>query len=409
MKFKRGYAGNLRSRVPGSVEYIPAESPAYPQKRDCLQVLRRKLIFPFNKRGIMKQRRTFILVFLRVFIGLALMASVTSADSVTLADTVETAAPEPEVIGLLARIQEASHRAEGQRADSLVEYVISRWPDSPVGYYARTVRFQVKTQGCVDILDADRFQRDLQSAIDLATARLETHPDDPWNRYILGMSLGMDAVAAARNGHIWNAWRTARRSMGHLEAVLEADNTMTDAWLPIGAYHFWRGEALKKWAWLPFIEDTREQGLTEVRRAAQGGRLTRVSARSMLLWAYLALEQPEETLALADSLRADYPQNRSFMWARAEALYALNRWEEAAEAFGLVIAAFGSEQHHCPGYIGLRTEQAMALVELGRCTEALPVLRECAEYAPPEQVTDEFAELREEIETYISRCEQENR
>ena len=335
---------------------------------------------------------------------LALAAAFVPALCIGASSGVPTALASGEILRVLSQAQRASHRGDTATADSLVCVLITRWPESPVGYYARAVQFQVKALGCEGMRDEAAFREDVATAIRVARTIADERPDDAVNRYFLGLSLGMEAVTAARGGNVWRAWRSSSGSMDEFRHALERDSSLVDAWLPIGAYHFWRGQALKGWAWLPFIEDTREQGLSEMRRAADEGTLTRISARSMLLWALLAAERPVEALSLADSLVADFPRNRSFRWARAEALRDLGTWADAADDYQRVADTFPPEDFACPGYVELRTKEALMLAELGRCDEALPALERCLEYTPPEAVGDEFEELKEEARQAIRRC-----
>jgi tetratricopeptide (TPR) repeat protein len=317
-------------------------------------------------------------------------------------------ASEQAVIDVLAAAQEASHRGDMGAADSLTQAIIRRWPDDPTGYYARAALVQVRALGCPGAESGKQVEEYLDRAVSDARSRLLEAPDDTWARYILGLALGLKAVLAVREGSLWAAYRVATGSVHELEEVLRRDSTFADAWLPLGTYHFWRGEALKGWLWLPFIEDTRERGLQEIRRAATHGRTTRVSARSMLLWALLAARRNQEALDLAAPLVEQYPANRSFRWAQAEAYKALGRWREAEAAFAEVLTTFEPEHAGCPGPVEIAAKRGMALAELGECERAKPLLEAALRYEPP-PAAQEFAEVRDEARRYLERCAQRNR
>jgi len=315
-------------------------------------------------------------------------------------------ASEPELLTELVAAQEASHQGDMGAADSLSRSLISRWPENPTGYYARAALVQIRTMGCQGVLLQKELRENLQKAVETGTERIRQHPEDTWARYILGLALGLEGVLAVREGSLWQAYRKATRSVDELEEVLRRDPSFADAWLPLGTYHFWRGEALKRWVWLPFISDTRAQGIAEMRRAAQEGRTTKVSAQSMLLWALLMTDQYEEALRISGPLVERYPANRSFLWARAEAFKALGRWREAEEAFAAVSRTFGPEYDGCPGPVEIRAKRGMALAELGECERARPLLEAALAYTPPPTDASNFAGIQAEARHYLERCAQ---
>ena len=306
---------------------------------------------------------------------------------------------------MLAELQDASFRVDLAAADSICAAMIARWPDDPVGYYGRAVHEQARSLGCEGSRSAAPLDADLEAATERGLVRLRAFPDDVWTRYLVGLALGFQSLRAMERGWPWRAYRLGTRSLDHLYDVLRRDSTFADAWLPIGTYHLWRGVALARWTWLPFVDDTRDQGLHELRRAAREGRITAVSAKSMLVWALQPVGRHGEALALADSLVREYPRNRSFLWARAEALKALGRWDQAEVAFAGVVASFGPEDDACPGLVTVRSTRAMALVELGRCDEARPLLEAALTYRPPDAAARDYDAVRRAARSYLSRCE----
>jgi len=304
----------------------------------------------------------------------------------------------------LTEVQEASHRSDRAAADSVARSLVARWPDDPTGYYARAVLSQVRGQGCEDARPLGRPDADLARAATLAEAAVRARPSDVWSRYILGLALGFQSMLAARDGHLWQAWRTSRRSLDELDEVLRRDPTFVDAWLPVGTYHFWVGSAVARWRWLPGIEDTRAQGIAELRRAASRGRMTQLSANSMLVWALLAYDRQAEALRLADSLLVRYPGNRSFLWARVNALLSLRRWTQAEAAATAALETFGPEEADCPGPARLRASRGIALAAMGRCAEARPLLDAALRRKSPAG-DGQFAALREEATRWVRSCE----
>jgi len=308
-----------------------------------------------------------------------------------------------ERLAMVRAIQSATHEGTPVVAESLATRYVRAWPGDPTGYYARAVARRAASLGCEAPDDIPALLDDLDAAIRLGSGRIETRNASIWDEYVLGLSLGFRAVMNLEASRPWSAWRDSRRSVAALEGVLRADSTYADALLPLGTYHFWRGQALASWSWLPFVDDSRDQGIAELRAAAEKGATTAESALNMLMWALLAYGSPAEALSTADTLLAKFPDNVSALWARAEALKALSRWDDAERAFARGAEAFGSNLG-CHGVAELRAKRGVMLVELARCDEARPILHQALGYEPPESAADEYEAVRGEVLRALATC-----
>ena len=305
---------------------------------------------------------------------------------------------------MLLEIQEKSHQAEHAVAESLVREYVLRWPDDPTGYYARAVALQAKHFGCEGFLDETAIVAALNGAVERANERLRLNETDVWAQYMLGLALGFQSVDMLDRGRPFEAWKISRRSLSALDDVRRKAPEIADALLPLGAYHFWRGRAVAKWSWIPFVDDTREQGLQELRIASEAGYTTSISAQNILMWALHVDGRYEEALTLADSLLEKYPRNRSILQVRAEALYALDRKVSALDAYRDLISAYEPELSECPGRYTAIGKLGVILSELGRCNEALPYLREAATYIPPSDAQKGFVTAISEARGALKRC-----
>lgn len=305
---------------------------------------------------------------------------------------------------MLLEIQEKSHQAEHAVAESLARVYILRWPDDPTGYYARAVALQAKHFGCEGYLDETAIVAALNGAVERARERLRLDESDRWAQYMLGVALGFQSVDMLDRGRPLEAWKISRRSLSALDEVRRHDPEFADALLPLGAYHFWRGRAVAKWSWIPFLNDTRDEGLQELRIAAEKGHTTSVSAQNMLMWALHVDGRYEEALALADSLLNRYPRNRSIRQVRAEALYALDRKLVALQAYRDLVHAYESEYAECPGRYAAIGKLGIVLSELGRCDEALPYLRQAVAYVPSRDAQKGYVNTLSEAHRVLKRC-----
>jgi tetratricopeptide (TPR) repeat protein len=173
-------------------------------------------------------------------------------------------------------------------------------------------------------LDA-RFLREVETAIDEASAWTTREPDRAEAWFYLGAALGTrgqwrvlreERLAAARDG---------KRIKASLERALALDPSMHDAAFGIGAYRYYADVAPAYLRWLRWLfllpGGNRAEGLAQMERASRDGRLVRAEARFQLHVVYLWYEQRfMEALALVRGLAAEYPRNPLFAQIEAEIL-----------------------------------------------------------------------------------------
>jgi tetratricopeptide (TPR) repeat protein len=316
---------------------------------------------------------------------------------------------DPERKTALMGIQEASHASQHGDAERLAMEYVDQWPRDATGEYALAVALQAAVVGCEGTRDTERINESLDRAVILAEDQLVLHPEHHWTRYVLGLALGFQAVNAIQTGDPWRAWRLSRMSVTQLESIAADDSTWADVWLPLGAYYFWRSQALARWTWLPFIDDRRDMGIRKLRYAYENGTTTSVSAGNILVWALITYERPAEALALTDSLLKRHPRNRSLLMARGESLKSMDRLSEALEAFAVLEADYDGDESNCVGKAEAGAKQGVLLAGLGDCMRAIPLLRRAVEYQPVESQVEIYEDVRDEAAKALRWCDVEER
>jgi len=300
--------------------------------------------------------------------------------------------------------QEAALRSEFSRAESLAVVLKRESPADPTGDYAMAAIEQMRLFGCEGTMSPAELKRRVQIAVRASREQVARTPEEIWPRYVFGLSLGLSAVVAADEGSYWHAYRAGTESVEQLEEVLRREPGFSDALLALGAYHYWRGAAMKNWTWLPFVADTRNQGIREMKRAWNEGATTQHTAPGMIVWALLKDANYHEALAVSNQIAARYPANRAFVTARAEALFGLRRWAEAAAAYTQAIALYSTDQFRCPGSVEARAKRGIALAEMGKCSEALPDLRAAVSSPAHVGYGRDFRPTQNRARALLERC-----
>ena len=160
-----------------------------------------------------------------------------------------------------------------------------------------------------------RFLSEIDRAMSLAQARLNTNPNDPAALYSLGISYGL------RSNYYWvvkKSWRdslrdatSARRLHNHLSEI-EPHNV--DARLVQGLHDYVVGSLpwhYRMFGFLVGIRGDKEKGIHIVQDVAQNGKLDRIDAEVFLCALYRRENQASRAVPLVQDLIARFPDRKS--------------------------------------------------------------------------------------------------
>jgi tetratricopeptide (TPR) repeat protein len=211
------------------------------------------------------------------------------------------------------------------------EEIIKTEPNNPVGHFLLGTIYQTISEECRTDRFKDEITIRLDSAIDLAREKASIEPDNPDWTFICGAAYGYRALHRAFHGNWLGAFGDGFKCSSNLNKTIKLDSTYYDAYLGLGAYHYYRTIKAKDFLWLPFISDMRDEGISEIKIAANGGLLASNNARESLLRIYFNEERYDELLSLADSLAETNPFDPYCLLYHAEGLLGLGRLDEADE------------------------------------------------------------------------------
>jgi tetratricopeptide (TPR) repeat protein len=211
-------------------------------------------------------------------------------------------------------------------ADRLIESE----PDNPLGYFLKGTIYQTISEEFRNDKFADEIDDLLSQAIKMADYRRKDDRGNPDWYFICGASYGYRALLRAFHGGWFSAFKDGLKCGSNLEKALEYDSTICDAWLGLGAYHYYKTIKAKDFLWLPFVSDRREQGIEEITRAARNGFLASYNARESLLRIFYTEGRYEDALNLADSLDAVNPDDPYCLLYHAQGLIKVDSLDLAA-------------------------------------------------------------------------------
>jgi hypothetical protein len=211
-------------------------------------------------------------------------------------------------------------------ADSLIE----KEPGNPLGYFLKGTILQTISEEYRNDMYNEEIDSLLSLAIDMAE---DLHDDDKLNPewlFISGAAFGYRALHRSFHGSWFQAFRDGLRCSSRLKDALELDSTFYDAYLGLGAYDYYKTVMADDFLWLPFVSDRRDEGIAQIRLAADSGYLASFNAHESLLRIYLEEKRYDDLVLLADTLNAFSPDD---VYCLLYQVYGLARVGQTDRAF----------------------------------------------------------------------------
>jgi tetratricopeptide (TPR) repeat protein len=223
-------------------------------------------------------------------------------------------------------------RQDYDRADSVFNVVMNRYPEQPAGYLYRAAVLQAYTIDFDVPMEQEKFDSLLIKGRDAAE-----NISFPWSGYFLGTADGYDAYERVEHGDWFGGVRKGMSSASKFEEIIQKDSSFYDAYIGIGTYDYWRSRKTAFIRWLPFVKDDRELGIKMLITGAEYSEYNRFAAVSALISIYLDAENYIQAEEWSKRGLNSYPENRVFLWGLATALDRQNRAAEAVTAYSTLL------------------------------------------------------------------------
>lgn len=214
-------------------------------------------------------------------------------------------------------------------------------PDNPRGYFFSSMipfweYFFVEQYSET----ADRFMNESQVAITLGETKLESNPQDTMVIAMLSGLYGYQSLVASGENQIRNALRTGRTGFGYTRQLLEFDDSLPEASIGRGIYHYMVGSVPGALKWLVRLFGLKgevDTGFNELKRAAESNSYVRTDAKMILAYLYEREENYDQSLTYLSELNDQYSRNVIFKYVYAGILEKTGKNERAMAEYEKVI------------------------------------------------------------------------
>ncbi len=244
--------------------------------------------------------------------------------------------------GELSRALSAAYGNDFVTAYAAVGRYLEENPDDPEAYLVRGTigEWEQKLRNLKG--DSDRkIMADFERAENLAFHQYDRDPKNLDRATVLGNSYVRLGKKKADEGKWMGAALTVRKSRQHLEKVLEKNPERWDAYLSIGAFHYFAANlpsGAKPFASILGIKGDRVQGTREIARAAENPNLYQIDARYLLQYVYRKERDFAKVLSILQPLAVEFPKNPQIRYEVGIALKDLKKFPEAKTHFKTFIA-----------------------------------------------------------------------
>jgi len=179
----------------------------------------------------------------------------------------------------------------------------------------------------------ERFLICLKSVIDSCNEGLKSDlSQSRLARYYFfrGSASAYLAFFQGRQGSWYPAFKNGLKAREDLEKAIEYNPELHDAYLGIGTFQYWVSTRLK---WLPFVSDSREEGIENIVKAVKYSDHSRYLAMHQLIYILLDFKKYDEALVYAKRVIEAYPESPFMGWAYAHTLYKMKKNEQALQAY----------------------------------------------------------------------------
>lgn len=257
-------------------------------------------------------------------------------------------ASETDLDSIIFRGIDYIHQDKFEQGISEFKKVVDKYPDDPVGYFFISASLQT----LIDDYRNEKYKADFEKNIDLAiekgSKRVEKKPDSAIDHFYLGGSLGYRGIYRSFRGSWWGAFRDGGKAHSHLKQAVELDSTLYDAYLGLGAYHYWRSVKSKLFWWLPFFGDERQKGIQETMLAIQKGKYAKDEAAYSLLRIYLEEKDYTSVLKWSQEVKRIKEDDPFRLWMTGFAYIGLGNWIEAKDIFLELLNVLKSSPYYDP-------------------------------------------------------------
>ncbi|MBL8026547.1 MAG: tetratricopeptide repeat protein [Fibrobacteres bacterium] len=238
------------------------------------------------------------------------------------------------------------HADRFSEALRVFEGIKKQYPSHPAGYFFTAATIDAKMAFYMSAGEEKEFTANCEKAIELGEAAMQSNPDDMWNLFFTGGSYGTLGSFQGRYKRYITSFRNGLSGVDLLKQVYKRDPRFSDALFGMGVYTYWSSKLSKLLWWMPGVGDNREEGIQQLKKAANDGIYAAVPAVINLAQVLNLEGRYDEALKVTQEWLVKYPDNRALSFYAGEAHAAKGELDKALAIFEEILAYADAEDRN---------------------------------------------------------------
>jgi len=234
----------------------------------------------------------------------------------------------PRMAELAGRGIHQYYMLEFEEGRQTFETLAEEFPKHPSGYLCLAGLLEAKMIMQRQHDDEEEMYANLEKCLLLCDAEIEAGREAS-GLLFKGGALGYRGLHRWRRKQHFGAFKDGTAGVRHLKAAVKLDAKLYDAYYGLGLYDYYKAKYSKTFSFIPFIRDTREEGIEELVLCMEKGLFSAAASRIALMSILFDEQRLEEAEEIADWVIENYPPYWDAYSLKAKILKEGDRPEEA--------------------------------------------------------------------------------
>lgn len=265
------------------------------------------------------------------------------------------------------------------------------YPENPAGYFLSGALLQLKMMDECQFSAEEEYLHLMRQTV-LNAEKILAEENNLWAKFYLANTYAYRAVYEGFRKNYFETFKLGVKGGRMMQSLMKEDSTFYEAYLAVGTYEYFWARASR---YLPFLNlggGDVNGAIAKLHIAAEKSLYSGPTARNSLAFIYSEEGEYEKAESMIDSLLAEYPTSRTFLWNKTEMEFKRKNYRLAADLFQDLFNRYNS--HNKKNYANLaqcRLYVGKCFAELGEKDRAREYLKGVIEY---KEHSDEYPQIK---------------
>lgn len=297
----------------------------------------------------------------------------------------------PDVEHLIRSGLEYAYVEDFDSADLYFDSIIQSHPENPAGYFLSGALLQLRMMDECKFDHEEEYLNLMRKAAKSAEKIIQQESNQ-WAKFYLANSYAYQAVYRGYRKEYFETFKLGVKGGRMMQNIVKEDTTFYDAYLAVGTFEYFWARASR---YLPFLNlggGDIKGAIEKLHSAAEKSFYSGPTARNSLVFVYSEEGQYEKAEAIIDSLLAEYPKSRTFLWNKATLEFKWKNYQLAADLYMQLYERYDAlNERNYANLAQCRLYMGKCFAELGDKERARRELKGVIEF---KEYSDKYPDIR---------------